>query len=248
MIHANPMLIPTWLAHAHWEAPSAVHPLMNLSLPITLSQLSQLRQLARPSRGDLGNMTHWQHKGVLRSRHEIDGNRITLSIGMMNTIKQMRKFILGQVSWELGYVMNVMLHKLLLYEEGEFVVRQRNTDKWEGVLGTVVVFLPTETLLQGGSVRVHRPVDVSWTLWRQEQEEERLWNVSQLETSRRGDAWSECQMQTRSEDGSGAVLNWIMFWSDCYHEVERVSSGHLVVLEFVVLARPLGTSLYDEEE
>ena len=63
-------------------------------------------------------------------------------------------------------------------------------------------------------------------------------DVSRLETTRRREVVSsECRELTDGEVGNEAALNWVMFWSNCDHEVERIKGGERVVLIFNLMFR-----------
>ena len=166
MIHGSPLWPPTGLAHPHWQARGATSALMSLFLPITQSQMSQLQPLLQPSTIGLDNKLQVHYRPQLQSSREVDGDQITLSPVMMEVFGQMNHAITSHFSWELNSVLHIQLHKLLLYEEGGLFVRHRDACEQEGMLATIVVLLPAESRLQGGSLLVYRPAHTSWVPWR----------------------------------------------------------------------------------
>ena len=227
-VHATPLSDPWRGFFLHWEAGRHSPPLVNLSLPLSLAQLSDLHLLAEPSFVGLGNASLLRPE--LRSSREVAGERLTISYALADSIQALREAIAGQLEPELRSLVSLRLQKLVVYGEGDFFVRHRDAYAQEGRLGTVVVLLPTEVPVQGGALRVYRPGNSSWMSGASRQAEQLVWNVSGKVTAI--DTSDACKQWTTTGDGSSQVLQWVMFWSDCEHEVEEVISGQRVVLVF----------------
>ena len=231
-IHAAPLPTFNKMAHTGWDSPPTSPALLNLSLPLTQSELSRLHDLAQPSNVGLGNSSELRPQ--LRSSREIDGARLSISEALWESLDGVREALLSSFSWEMSSVVSIRLHKLLLYGEGDHFVRHSDTYKQEGMVATLLVLLPTDAVpLQGGALHVYHPaLHLGWPA-QPLPEEERVWDVGQLMASMVGDeALSVCRQVSGSEYGRGVMLSWVMFWSDCEHEVERVAGGQRAMLVF----------------
>ncbi|MCJ1401326.1 hypothetical protein MMC11_004538 [Xylographa trunciseda] len=122
----------------------------------------------------------------------------------------MMKDIVINAAADLGVEANSLhadLYKLLLYEEGAFFQRHTDTEKAHGMLGTLVIALPSPHT--GGAVEVVFG------------NERRL-----LETA----------------PNSDFGLSWLAWYADVEHAVQRVASGHRLVLTYNLINRATGES------
>ncbi|MCJ1432049.1 hypothetical protein MMC27_001405 [Xylographa pallens] len=113
--------------------------------------------------------------------------------------------ILTKAAADLGIEANSIhadLYKLLLYEEGAFFERHTDTEKAQGMLGTLVIALPSPHT--GGAVEVVFG------------NERRL-----LETA----------------PNSEFAFSWLAWYADVEHAVQRIASGHRLVLTYNLVNR-----------
>ena len=220
---------------------------LGISLPLVTSQLLELRAAARPSTLGVGSLE--QHNPQLRSSLDIPASRMQLSesmhavlLGIKHSVVEqlIRRALATHTHDDLGpWMLRLSLHKLILYSVGDFFVRHRDAYKAEGQLATLIMLLPTATVaeasgeshaLVGGVMTVRRPpaTGLSW-LWRATNDTEVVWDAARL-VNRTVSSEDAC-----GQDAANVPLHYLVFWSDCEHEVARVESGHRVVLVFNVI-------------
>ena len=240
--------------------------LLNISLPLPMSQLLQLRDAAQPSQLGVGQLD--QLNLQLRSSLDIPADRIQMSESIHHALHRIKddiveKFIRHAVTADTqrdlaSWMLRLSLHKLIMYTVGDSFVRHRDAYKSEGQLATIIVLLPTATTaaaaseheaLVGGVVKVRRSssAGLGW-LWHaadNSDETEVVWDAAMLpkEIAATGTA------SVVNTCGKDAVpLHYLVFWSDCEHEVTRVESGHRVVLMFnVIFERDVMSVAYRRE-
>ncbi|WP_216908320.1 2OG-Fe(II) oxygenase [Nocardia noduli] len=130
-----------------------------LGWPVTPTQARQLCDIARPARYGLGEQTlldpnvrdTWE---VPRGRISVDQGRWHLTLGP----------VLDAVRTGLGLFsdseLSAELHSMLVYEPGQFFRRHQDSEKSDGMIGTLVVTLPSD--FTGGELVVeHRGEKVS---------------------------------------------------------------------------------------
>lgn len=119
-----------------------------------------------------------------------------------------------------GVRVSAELYKLLVYDEGGFFKAHRDTEKTDGMFGTLVIVLPSS---HGGGELVVRHAGREVVL-----------NLS---------------------GGDVSELTFAAFYSDCEHEVRRITAGNRVCLVYNLIQQrggpgrhaPLTAPLYDAE-
>jgi hypothetical protein len=121
-----------------------------ISLPINTEQIKEIIKQAHKAAFGKGSKTIIDTK--VRSVWEIDANKISfLNPNWEKTVKK----IIVNVKEGLGIeeqTISTSLYKLLVYEEGDFFVAHKDSEKESGMFGTLVVVLPSKHT--GGELHV----------------------------------------------------------------------------------------------
>jgi len=124
-----------------------------LDLPLAPRTVSRLREVAKPSRYGLRDRTVYdttvrESREIARSRIRIDQRRwnVTL-IPLLDDIR-------AGLGLAEGVVLKAELHNMLLYERGQFFKSHQDSEKAEGMIGTLVVTLPSS--FRGGEMTVEQ--------------------------------------------------------------------------------------------
>ena len=124
-----------------------------LDLPLSPRTVSKLRDVAKPSRYGLRERTVYDTR--VRDSREIARRRIRIDAARWNAALIP---LLGEMRVRLGLadgvVLKAELHNMLLYERGQFFVSHQDSEKTDGMLGTLVVTLPSA--FRGGELKVEQ--------------------------------------------------------------------------------------------
>lgn len=125
-----------------------------LKFPITPRLAKKLRSVGRPSPFGLGEET--LHDPAVRSSWEVAKSRVKIAA---RPWKRLLASYVQTLQRELGLTddceLEAVFDKLLIYEEGQFFKPHQDSEKADGMLGTLVVMLPS--VYAGGVVSVeHR--------------------------------------------------------------------------------------------
>lgn len=137
--------------------PHAVNPGINvddlggIGLPLSRRDALELSKVAHQA--PFGKRTETIVDESVRKTWELNSSQFTLQNPRW---QQCMQGLVGRVANELGVVggakaVRAELYKLLLYEEGAFFERHKDSEKASGMFGTLVVALPSSH--QGGDVK-----------------------------------------------------------------------------------------------
>ncbi|MCU0676872.1 MAG: 2OG-Fe(II) oxygenase [Myxococcota bacterium] len=122
-----------------------------LPLPITSELASRLRSVAKPSPFGLREET--RHDRSVRSSWEIAPSRVKIRARTWATaLKTHLPEIASALGMPEGARLEAVFDKLLIYGEGEHFAPHQDSEKEDGMVGTLVVILPSEYC--GGEVSV----------------------------------------------------------------------------------------------
>lgn len=114
----------------------------SLRWPVTPEQAQELREVARPARYGLGEQTLLDPN--VRSTWEVPRDRITIDEPRW---QQTLGPILDAVRRDLGLpsdcALSAQQHSMLVYEPGQFFRRHQDSEKADGMIGTLAVTLPS---------------------------------------------------------------------------------------------------------
>lgn len=128
-----------------------------LDLPLSSRTVSRLRDAAKRSRYGLRERTLYDSRvrnswEIARRRIRIDGHRWNATLIPL----------LDEIRAGLGLaeevVLKAELHNLLIYEQGQFFVSHQDSEKSDGMIGTLVVTLPSS--FRGGEMTVEQHGEV----------------------------------------------------------------------------------------
>lgn len=129
----------------------------HLDLPLRPETVSKLRGAAVRSRYGLRDRTVFD--STVRDSWEIPGRRIRIDPRRWNEVLRP---LLDEISAGLGLAEGVKLraelHNMLLYEKGHFFVSHQDSEKGDGMIGTLVVALPSA--FRGGEMIVEHHGEV----------------------------------------------------------------------------------------
>lgn len=113
-----------------------------LELPVPPSQARRLCEVARPARYGLRDQTLLDAN--VRDTWEVPRERVAIDEGQWH---ETLLPLLDTLRAELGLVpdceLSAELHSMLVYEPGQFFQRHQDSEKAEGMIGTLVVTLPS---------------------------------------------------------------------------------------------------------
>jgi len=128
-----------------------------LDLPLAPRTVSRLREVAKPSRYGLRDRTVYDT--TVRDSREIARSRIRIDQRRWNaTLVPLLNEIRAGLGLAEGVVLKAELHNMLLYERGQFFKSHQDSEKAEGMIGTLVVTLPSS--FRGGEMTVEQHGEV----------------------------------------------------------------------------------------
>ena len=209
---------------------------LHVTLPLSSFAIDSLQSMA--SQSSLGVGQRELLDGHQRSSREISHTNSTiieLCRAMSSAMDGMKRQLWPRIfkaseeasatMWQIGewdYMWRLQLHKLLVYEPGDFFAVHRDTYKQPGQVATVIVLLPTsdDEQFEGGKLLVTRSGNKGETV------ETVQWNPLDL-----SDSGDDLTADGTSITGS-IRLPYIAFYSDCQHELTPLRSGRRAVLVF----------------
>ncbi len=128
-----------------------------LDLPLSPRTVSGLRAAAKPSRYGLRERTVLDPR--VRNSSEIAKRRIRIDHPRWNaTLIPLLDEIRAGLGFAEGVVLKAELHNMLLYERGQFFQSHQDSEKADGMIGTLVVTLPSP--FRGGEMKVEQHGEV----------------------------------------------------------------------------------------
>jgi hypothetical protein len=128
-----------------------------LDLPLSPRTVSRLRTAAKPSRYGLRDRTVFDTK--VRNSSEISRRRIRIDQPRWNaTLIPLLDEIRAGLGLAEDVVLKAELHNMLLYERGQFFQSHQDSEKADGMIGTLVVTLPSS--FRGGEMTVEQHGEV----------------------------------------------------------------------------------------
>jgi hypothetical protein len=128
-----------------------------LDLPLAPRTVSRLREVAKPSRYGLRDRTVYDT--TVRDSREIARSRIRIDQRRWNAILiPLLDEIRAGLGLAEGVVLKAELHNMLLYERGQFFKSHQDSEKADGMIGTLVVTLPSS--FRGGEMTVEQHGEV----------------------------------------------------------------------------------------
>ncbi|HUP63533.1 MAG TPA: 2OG-Fe(II) oxygenase [Thermoanaerobaculia bacterium] len=128
-----------------------------LDLPLSLRTVSSLRAVAKRSRYGLRDRTVYDVR--VRNSWEIARRRIRIDQHRWNaTLTPLLDEIRAGLGLAEDVVLKAELHNMLLYERGQFFVSHQDSEKSDGMIGTLVVTLPSS--FRGGEMTVEQHGEV----------------------------------------------------------------------------------------
>ena len=216
---------------------------MQLHIPIPLTELEELRSFARQStvgRGDVDELNLLVRRCVEISASQIASPSWTITHGEWRILQQILANIMKQQSMLESATggedyHELRLHKMLLYQPGDFFLSHTDSYKEEGMFATVIVQLPVDSsatgpLFEGGTLRISRT-----TLSPKETTSGLIVNWHPSETA----SWKinrKCSWDEQFSDLP--VLHYVAFYSDCKHELQPITAGHRVTLVYNLIRKP----------
>lgn len=128
-----------------------------LDLPLAPRTVSRLRTVAKPARYGLRDRTVYDT--TVRDSREIARSRIRIDQRRWNaTLIPLLDEIRAGLGLAEGVVLKAELHSMLLYERGQFFKSHQDSEKADGMIGTLVVTLPSS--FRGGEMTVEQHGEV----------------------------------------------------------------------------------------
>jgi hypothetical protein len=128
-----------------------------LNLPLSPKTVSGLRAVATPSRYGLRERTVYDVR--VRNSWEIARRRIRIDQQRWNaTLTPLLDEIRAGLGLAGDVVLKAKLHNMLLYDRGQFFVSHQDSEKSDGMIGTLVVTLPSS--FRGGEMTVEQHGEV----------------------------------------------------------------------------------------
>jgi hypothetical protein len=128
-----------------------------LDLPLSPATVSKLRSVAKPSRYGLRDRTVFDTR--VRNSREIARRRIRIEQPRWNTtLIPLLEDIRAGLGLAEGAALKAQLHNMLLYERGDFFAPHQDSEKDDGMIGTLVVTLPSS--FRGGEMTVEQHGEV----------------------------------------------------------------------------------------
>jgi predicted 2-oxoglutarate/Fe(II)-dependent dioxygenase YbiX len=128
-----------------------------LDLPLAPRTVSRLRDVAKPARYGLRDRTVYDP--TVRDSREIAKSRIRIDRRRWNaTLIPLLDDIRAGLGLAEGVVLKAELHNMLLYERGQFFKSHQDSEKADGMIGTLVITLPSS--FRGGEMTVEQHGEV----------------------------------------------------------------------------------------
>ncbi|HYC89125.1 MAG TPA: 2OG-Fe(II) oxygenase [Thermoanaerobaculia bacterium] len=128
-----------------------------LELPLAARTVSRLREVAKPARYGLRDRTVYDT--AVRHSREIARSRIRIDQRRWNeTLLPLLDEIRAGLGLAEGVTLKAELHNMLLYERGQFFKSHQDSEKTDGMIGTLVVTLPSP--FRGGEMSVEQHGEV----------------------------------------------------------------------------------------
>jgi len=122
-----------------------------LALPVTPAQARQLCKVARPAAVGLGEQTLVDRR--VRDTWEVPRSRVKIDKRRWNrTLAPILAKLARDLGLPAGRGLKAELHSMLVYARGQFFAPHQDSEKADGMLGTLVVSLPSE--IKGGALVV----------------------------------------------------------------------------------------------
>jgi hypothetical protein len=122
-----------------------------LRFPISRAQAQRLCSIARPASYGLGEAT--LHDARVRNTWEIPKSRVKIDQRRWRqTLLPMLDAMRSDLGLPDGSRLRAMFHGMLVYAPGQFFLRHKDSEKADGMVGTLVVTLPSS--FKGGAMRV----------------------------------------------------------------------------------------------
>ncbi|CAM6001081.1 unnamed protein product [Sphagnum balticum] len=127
-----------------------------IELPISEQNAKALIRYAQPAKFGLGEKTLYDAR--VRNVWEIPADRINIDeIPWEHTLNSVLNQVQNDLSLSLDGRLTAHLHNLLIYEPGQFFMGHQDSEKIDGMLGTLVVLLPS--VFEGGDLVVNQHGD-----------------------------------------------------------------------------------------
>ncbi|MEV0027460.1 2OG-Fe(II) oxygenase [Nocardia sp. NPDC050793] len=113
-----------------------------IRLPVTSAQARRLCEVARPARYGLREQTLLDAN--VRDTWEVPRDRVTVDERQWReTLLPMLDILRAELGLAPDCELSAELHSMLVYEPGQFFQRHRDSEKADGMIGTLVVTLPS---------------------------------------------------------------------------------------------------------
>ncbi|WP_194813647.1 2OG-Fe(II) oxygenase [Nocardia sp. XZ_19_385] len=113
-----------------------------LELPVPPGQARRLCEVARPARYGLREQTLLDAN--VRDTWEVPRERVAIDEGRWHeTLLPLLDTLRGELGLSADCELSAELHSMLVYEPGQFFQRHQDSEKTEGMIGTLVVTLPS---------------------------------------------------------------------------------------------------------
>ncbi|MBF6161548.1 2OG-Fe(II) oxygenase [Nocardia cyriacigeorgica] len=114
-----------------------------IRFPVSAAQARQLCEVARPAR--YGSREQTLLDASVRNTWEIPPDRVTVDERRWQvTLLPMLDILRAELGLAPDCELTAQLHSMLVYEPGQFFQRHQDSEKADGMLGTLVVTLPSE--------------------------------------------------------------------------------------------------------
>ncbi len=170
----------------------------DVNFPLNKKDMSRLIKEARLASFGLKEQTIVDTR--VRNVWEISPNKITTSKKVSEVIKLALNKIKTNLDIASTTELSIDLHNLLIYEPGQFFKNHQDTEKKSGMIGTMVLELPSP--YTGGDLSITH-------------------------------GGKTFKSPPSSNDNK---INITAFYSDCFHEVKKVKTGHRVTLTYNIYA------------
>ena len=111
-------------------------------LPVTAATVRKLRKVAQPAHCGLKDQTLLDP--AVRDTGEIPASRISIHLhGWKPALEQALERIRRDLGLSVDSQIEAQLHNLLIYSQGQFFKTHQDSEKADGMIGTLVVALPS---------------------------------------------------------------------------------------------------------
>ncbi len=127
-----------------------------LKLPISPKSAKSLLSVAKPAK--FGKKDKTLYDPSVRNVWEIAANKISIVTPLWDQkLKSVLQTVHKDLNMPTGSHLSAHLHNLLLYEKGQFFAPHQDTEKYDGMVATLVVILPSK--FSGGSLNIDQHGD-----------------------------------------------------------------------------------------